>query len=795
MSVKGKRLLTMSKQVDSNFKPILNINLRVFVKIGLVFLLFYPPFLRGLFFAPELLMTHMFTAVLFALCWYDKLLRREVSFLKGPLDYSISAFILIYALSLIGAVNMRGAVGELLKVINYFMVYWIAAQTVKSEKDIKVLYRAIFISAVGVAAVGLGAAMGYIKYPAAIVGNRIYSTLQYPNTTAAFLALATFLGFALLNTSRTRAGKIIYMTGNMLLMAVIVASQSRGSWFLYPLVLILFFIGMPKYYRFSTFYNLVIALGVGLQAARVLIPRMLAGTGQGALKYIVLGMIITAAAQWGYDLVIAWMDRREVRAGTRKLFGAGVAAYALVVAVVYVTYTAQAVPSVAAQFAPADALNRAGTINNQDTSFVARLDLNKTAFKMALDYPFNGLGGEGWNALYHRYMPYLIYSSETHNYPAKVLVETGFLGLFALCAIWIFWLKNLYRLWRARLEEDSWILVWGAGIGAVTLGIHSIYDFDLSMGAMGIVLWGLWGITRGAGKLYLPCDSPVHGNSKKALLTLLAGTLGAAVLFIPGFSLYKAGEAGAEGAKAMTGRNWVEAEKKLLQAVRLDPLSASYAADLAHVYTIKGIAANDRSQLDLARDYARRAVKYDPYNYQVRLRLMLVSLLSGQVERAVEDAESLVAQNPLDVHNFEILGKMYIASGRYLYESGEKEKARTCWRKTSGLRTQLVEKIKGLDHSTVGQGDPLQVTPVINLFEGEAAYLLGDYSKARTLLKGAIEADQSLAEPLRTEALLYLNAVKAKEGNLDEAQREITQLAENLPGLAAEFRKLLQVTP
>ncbi|MFA5882178.1 MAG: polymerase, partial [Eubacteriales bacterium] len=148
----------MSKQVDSNFKPILNINLRVFVKIGLVFLLFYPPFLRGLFFAPELLMTHMFTAVLFALCWYDKLLRREVSFLKGPLDYSILAFILIYALSLIGAVNMRGAVGELLKVINYFMVYWIAAQTVKSEKDIKVLYRAIFISAVGVAAVGLGAA-------------------------------------------------------------------------------------------------------------------------------------------------------------------------------------------------------------------------------------------------------------------------------------------------------------------------------------------------------------------------------------------------------------------------------------------------------------------------------------------------------------------------------------------------------------------------------------------------------------------------------------------------------------
>ncbi len=777
---------------EVKLKPILNVNLRVFIYAGLVLLLFYPPFLRGLFFPPELLMTHMFTGILFALCWYDKLLRRDITFLKGPLDYTALAFVFIYALSLFGAVNMRGAVGELLKVINYFMVYWIAAQTVRSDKDIRVLYRAIFLSAVGVAVIGLGAAMGIIAYPAAVSGSRIYSTFQYPNTTATFLSLTTFLGLILLAQSRTRPGKMIYITGNMLLIAVIVASQSRGSWFLYPLALVLFFLGLPSQYRFKTFFNLTIALGVGLQAARALLPRMQAGAGLSAGKYILLGAAVVIAAQWGYDLVIAWLDKRDVRENTRRLLGAGVAAYAVIVALFYVVYTSQAVPSVGAMFAPSQAIERAGTIHKQNTSYIARIDLTKAALKMALDYPVNGLGGEGWNALYHRYMPYLMYSSETHNYLAKVLVETGFTGLLVLVGIWFFWSRELYRLWRARLDEESWALIWTGGIAAAVLVVHSIYDFDLTMGAMGIVLWSLWGITRGAGRIYVPAQAvPVSGY--RLAVTALAGTVGAAILFVPAAGLYAAGTAGMVGTQAMTMRNWVGAEKQFLKAVKLDPFTASYAADLAHVYTLKGMAGNDKTQIALADKYARQAVEREPYNYQVRLRLLLVSLLSGRVEQAVEDAESLVAHNPLDVHNFEILGRVYIASGRCLYDSGKKEKAREYWRRTVKLREQLNRKIQELAEKPLRwQGDPLQVTPVVNLYEGEAAYLLGDYAKAAALLN---EAKKGLPEPLRVEAFLYANAVKAKQGAEAEAQQEIIRLGETYPALPAEFEKLLQVTP
>ncbi len=782
----------MVKQKQYN-SQLLNVNLRVFVVIGLTFLLFYPPFLRGLFFAPELLITHMFTAVLFAICWYDKLLHRDVTFLKGSLDYSALAFVIVYVLSLYGAVNMRGAIGELLKVINYFMVYWITAQTVKSERDIKILYRSIFFSAVGVACVGIGAAAGLVDYPGAVVEGKIYSTLQYPNTTATLLALGTFLGFGLLNASHSRLGKVLYASGNMLMMAVIVASGSRGSWMLYPLVLALFVIGLPRKRRFSTFYSLAITLGIGLQLARVLQLRNLGGTDHGVFKYLVLWVIITAAAQWVYDGIIRWLDEREVRANIRKLLAAGVIAYALILGIVYIEHTTQAVPSVVAQFVPSGTLERAGTINNQDTSIVARIDFTMAALKMASDYPVNGLGGEGWNALYHRYMPYLKYSSETHNYPAKVLVETGFIGLLILFVIWFFWTKGIYKLWRTELEDDSWVLIWAAAMAGTVLLVHSMYDFDLSLGAMGIILWTLCGVIRAAENVYISTKEPTKCTRKRVMTALVGGTLGASLLFMSAIILFMAGENGADGARAMINRNWVEAEKRLLKAVQLDPFSASYSADLAQVYAIKWMASNDSNQMALSARYAEKAVRNEPYNFGVRLRLLMIALVTGNVERAVKDAESLVAQNPLDVHNFEILGKIYIASGRYYSDKGQKDKAELYWRRAGDIKRQLDIKIRNVNKIRGWDGDLLQITPVVNLYMGEAAYLLGDFARADVLLNGLTVGDKKVPDQLVGEALLYRYATKAKQGDMEYAQAEIKKLAAIHPGIDSEFDKLLLI--
>ena len=62
-----------------------------------------------------------------------------------------------------------------------------------------------------------------------------------------------------------------------------------------------------------------------------------------------------------------------------------------------------------------------------------------------------------------------MYTSETHNYPAKVLVETGFIGLLVLLGTWLAWVGNIYWLWRFKPGEECWALVWAGGMAAVTL--------------------------------------------------------------------------------------------------------------------------------------------------------------------------------------------------------------------------------------------------------------------------------------------------------------------------------------
>ncbi len=52
-------------------------------------LIFYPPFLRGLYFETEQLPAMMYTLVIFGAFWVYKFLKRDKRFLETPLDYRI----------------------------------------------------------------------------------------------------------------------------------------------------------------------------------------------------------------------------------------------------------------------------------------------------------------------------------------------------------------------------------------------------------------------------------------------------------------------------------------------------------------------------------------------------------------------------------------------------------------------------------------------------------------------------------------------------------------------------------
>lgn len=223
------------------------------IYIGLIILLLYPPYFRGMFFDREFLPTHMYSGALFLLyIIYKTKVLKEQQFFKSPMDYAAIALVGAYFLSLFVAVNIRSAVGELLKYINYFIAFYMVSDFARTEKDIRVILWTMVLSAFGVAFIGIGAAAGTFTYNGAFVGGRINSTLQYPNTLAAYLTAAFMISTSLWVTAEKRWQRGILAFINYTFFLCFLFTLSRAAWLMFPIFFLILIIGMPGEYRLKT---------------------------------------------------------------------------------------------------------------------------------------------------------------------------------------------------------------------------------------------------------------------------------------------------------------------------------------------------------------------------------------------------------------------------------------------------------------------------------------------------------------------------------------------------------------
>ena len=263
------------------------------VLTGLCALMLYPPFFRGLFFSREFLPTHAFSALLFGLWWIYKLsVKNDTSFLTCPLDYAVLGLVAAYAISLVPAVNTRSALGELLKNINYFIAFWLAAELTKELKKPQLLLNILLANAVLVAVLGIGAAAGTFDYPGAFIGGRIYSSLQYPNTLATYLTAAFFISMTLLLHCENKWGTYIYPSANFTLLFVFIFTYSRGAWLAFPVIMIFYLIGLSKDKRIKALFSFILALFPALLCMQGFALAISTGAQSKAWIWYLLGIIL-----------------------------------------------------------------------------------------------------------------------------------------------------------------------------------------------------------------------------------------------------------------------------------------------------------------------------------------------------------------------------------------------------------------------------------------------------------------------------------------------------------------------
>jgi hypothetical protein len=832
--------------------------------ILLAIMLFYPPFFRGLFFQNELLPTHMLTAAVFALFAFYKLTRGELAFFERPLDYAVFVLLALYITSSIDAWNTRDAIAAALKMANYAAVYWLLAYSVRSLSAVRGYLGVLLASGAGVSLLGLGAAIGTFTYKDAFVNGRIFGSLQYPNTTASFLTAINLFGLYLWDESRSKALGALLAAANYLLFLTILGTQSRGALLIYPIGLIILMIGLKSRWRILGKFAVQLIASVAVYNGM-----MIHTDGQTQLLgwlWVLGGAVLAALIHIGWQYLEQQRQQGTRRTGRRvKPWVTPAVAALIVIILAGGGYTAWRYNSSFAAFttklASNDLVSRLRTISLSNLSFTDRVTWSSDGLRIMTASPVNallGTGGGGWNSSYHKFQSYPYFSTEVHNHFIQVGVETGFPGLITFLLIWVFFIATAWKLYRhvrpggkadpgaggpgAALPATTWVIL----SSAVALGAHSALDFNLSLGAVALLLWGLFGLMRGLDRLYGPetaaraavaaaeaaaardrrsrrykKNEPAAWKMPSSIQGLIVGAL-AAVVFFWSFNLLIGVQYAQAAGTAAQGNNADAAVSNMEQAVRHDTWNTDFRSTLAQYYLYQAQvleiqsyqdpanAGNTQSDqaalLTKARDMIEAAIKQDRGDSNLYMLYAQVLFRTGSIAEGLNQLEQVRTSMPLASQSYEALANGYFVAGRFYLEQAAQapegtadqdvQKARQQGQEALlqalGVPQRVQDQLAGVPANVLKLWEAealdypmLEVAPQVYQNAGMAGVLLGRYQEADTYLDAALKDDSLKATTQLWQGISLQQQGKDADGQklIDEALVADESLAQELDGI------------
>lgn len=768
---------------------------------GLAILLFLPPYFRGLFFQPEQERALIFAAVIFWFAWLWKWSKRDNSFLSHPIDYFVLAFPVIYLISAFQAVNYGLAVDEVVKTTLYFMVYWLASRVVRNEKDIITILHVIYISAIGVALAGLATATGIINIKDGFLNGRIYSSFQYPNALASYLAAVTFIGLYLWRRAGSHelggtvsgtllknipawlnfnnVSQYLYAAGNFLLFAVLLGTKSNGGLLVLSIMFALFIIGLPKGNRIPIIIHFILFSIPSFIAIWKFLSTVANSEMDAAWLWIFIGLALAIAGQALYCF------------GERKGFLQWIADHKIVVLVavllvvvssfigvgIYISGHGDAVKTLAEEIRLRNATER--------------MYFFQDAMKMFKERPILGWGGGGWQEAYRAYQSYLYNSNQVHGHYFQIMVEAGILGLLAILGIWVSFLYIAHRLYHGAKENPSTrFLVWTITIAAVSIGLHAVIDFDLSLSALALVLWTMFGFIRGIGIYY---STKTEEKKSKTYVppnyAILVGISAASIIIILFTGALAAADSYARQAgKYLQKQNFDQGISLLQKAVAYNPMNPEYHSSdrtysLARVYQLQG-------KFDEGITEAQKAVELGKYNAS-RYADLASLYFNGKKnnQEAVNFAEKALSLAPFQIQWYELLLRTYFIVGYNELASGNLDTAKQYLEKAVQVPVKIQNQWDSLSDQEKRlwkDAPPLSSTPGVKLNVGASQYILGMWIESEANLQAAFQDD----EKSKGEAALWLSVLKDRQGKEQEAKDLLQQAKKLVPQLAQGYEGL-----
>lgn len=660
-------------------------------------------------------------------------------FLAHPLDWLVLALPLAYIVSSFNAANTGLAANEVVKTLLYFLIYWSAANLVSGEAGAVRIFKVICLAGVFVSLAGL---LGLkAKSNPGIAGFNFH---RYAYILVTYIVFLVFTG-----------------------------SKSNGGFLVFFLALVVYFAGLPRGRRVPAAFHLALAGVPAVPCALLFIRSAAAGKYAGAWLWFLAGAAAAVLLQWLYNS----LEKRGLmefisKKRTMVLIAVGVVVTSLVLAVfLYAGSNSQAVAQALDQFRLRNAVER--------TYFY------RDAFKMIAQRPILGWGGGGWQEAYQAFQGYYYSSRQVHGHYIQVAVETGVAGLLVILSIWVAFLHLTYRSIKQCSEHPGRkVLLWTVFTVAAAIGAHAAIDFDLSLSALSLVLWAMWGLMRGLntsgaasqGRPARAVKRPAHVFSVATVFSLLA-------VFVTGCFLIASSSAADAGNKLRAG-DLPGAVPLLEKASFYNPFNAEYNSGLSVLYSRQG-------KLEQAVRQGEEALAKSKYSAPKYSSLAGLYISLNRYDEAAAMAGKAVELEPFHIQLYDFLARAYYTMGHNLMVSGQNEKAAEMLARATQVEDMIdrqAAKLGPLERSLWNVAPMLAPSAHTRLYSGASLALMGEYSKAEAQLQ-AVSGDNRI----KAESLMWLGLVYQRQGRQAMSDEAMARALALVPDIEKQFSHIFNL--
>ncbi len=318
-------------------------------------------------------------------------------------------------------------------------------------------------------------------------------------------------------------------------------------------------------------------------------------------------------------------------------------------------------------FAPAalpallDALPGPATIGS-------RADLWRNGLTLVRDYPFTGVGLDGFMMAYSSYVLLLHvgYITHTHNLFLDVAIEQGLPALAILLSLCTVFFGRLWRLQTDHISRQHRGQLAAAALSLTIILLHGLVDDTLYKSAGLLLLFVPWAFVGAP----LPENAAAPREDRRMRMAVVLGFL---VLVLVGYA-WRA----PLWSRALSNRG---------------ALRQSQAELSVYSWPEWPIQDEVRRHVDLSAAIAdyEQALAQDQGNEAANRRLGMIELSLGEYQTALHHLEAAYAADPSCQTTRQLLGEAYLANGR-------REEGRALWAGLSNAQGQFEARIWWYGH-------------------------------------------------------------------------------------------------